>query len=286
MVIVSAAVLAAALWATADLERDVAALKKDQVPDNAWHAIDRLRRAGPEVIPLLEGALDSPDHTQRHLAASLLRHREDCPVSSRLIRVSVEALRHDDLPASLRDDEYHAAFWAINAGDSVEWLGTHASAASAEIRVALASTDQQQAFLAAVLCGHARLPGTIDGAARILIAHLSDNSIRGDGVLAAVALQRMGREVLPLLNAVRDAGDTQHKAFVLQIIRELEHPEDREGNTASARTLSNGPGSLGIGESSLANTPLSGDALRWNPVRAKPTSPQPEQPPAPRRQGT
>jgi len=286
MMIDPAVVLAASLWAAADLERDVAALKRDEVPDNAWQAIDRIRRAGPEVIPLLEGALDSPDHTQRHLAASLLRHRDDCPISSRLIRVSIEALRHDDLPASLRDDEYHAAFWAINAGDSVEWLGEHAKAASAEIRTALASTDPQQAFLAAVVCGHARLPGTLDGAARILIPHLSDNTIRGDGVLAAVALQRMGREVLPLLLVVRDAGDAQHKAFVRQIIQELEHPEDRTRNTASASTLSVGLKSLGIGEDSLANTPLSGDTLRWELKPVTQTSPAPVPSPAPRRLGS
>lgn len=255
---------------TTVLAQAIADLKDDDTSDNATFAISRLTFDTPDPVPALQQTLSSTDVQQRHLAAYILRLRDNAPVSPELIAVTIEALRSDVHPEATDPASLGAAMWARVTDDAVLWLHRHAHMAERGIRAALDSRDGRQRFLAAVICAHARLEGTSAQALRTMLPHLADNATQGDAVMAAVAIHRLGPKVLEDLRAWRHSGDAQTQALLAQIIRELEQPAARTMHREGVLTLNAPPLSVGLGEDALSDTPLSARSLQWPPAQNPP----------------
>ena len=100
-------------------------LKDDDIPYNAWHAMNELSSRLPDdsgAVNALIGALNSGDQQQRQAAAYLLApwaSQLDLSSDRRFLQVMVEALRDDDLSSNCKRA---ASFLLRNNSDAVEFL--------------------------------------------------------------------------------------------------------------------------------------------------------------------
>lgn len=203
--------------APADIRRWVDDLRDDDVPGNAGAAMACLLRAGAAALPALADTLVSPDRQQRHLAAVVLR-RVDAPPTHLLCTVSVEALERDV------SRELAATLAMPGAVSATRYLAAHARDARAALRFGLGSGDDQQRFLCAFLLACAGERDDVDRVSRELITHLGDNHIRGDAVMAANGLFRLGGSVGATLQSWQPYVDEQARSLLRLIELDLRHP--------------------------------------------------------------
>ncbi|MEZ5964745.1 MAG: hypothetical protein R3F56_12935 [Planctomycetota bacterium] len=187
-------------------------LRDDDIAGNAGIAMRRLREAGTAAVAALESALVSRDRQQRHLAAEVLRGLDVAP-SAGLCAVSVEALARE------MNDALTSTILAPTAVSATRYLASHAQAARDALRFGLGASDDQQRFLCAFLLACGGEPGDVQRVTRELVVHLADNHIRGDAVMAAHGLFRMGAGVRPLLQAWMPHVDEQARS-ILRLVDE------------------------------------------------------------------
>jgi len=216
---------------TRRIDQLIADLRADHHRFNAHQAMDQLLGVGRPAIPALQKALRSEDHQQRHMAADVLislgHGWRDDPVQVQptlaMLDVLIEGLRHDNLPRGYDRDEMRYSY-TFNARYGTEYLTRHIALAEPLLVKALHSDDGQQQFLAACLLGWAGRSQHVDTLAPILLAHLRDNTLASDGLLAAPALYRLGSTVIPHLEKARLSADAQQDKFIDLILLDLRDP--------------------------------------------------------------
>ena len=184
---------------------------------NAYRAARLLEQLWPQSNMALERMLGSGDAQARLIAADILRRKSITP-SQALLRACINDLRNDSSEVT----------WYLsqgNARSAAAYLVRWAQDAEPLLADAIRSDDRQQRLLAAAVAGHACRLSLIDQAAPVLIEHLRDNSMSGDAKVAAPALYRFGRAVLPHVQPYEDTHDPQLRAIVRSIIERLTHPE-------------------------------------------------------------
>ncbi|MFG0283643.1 MAG: hypothetical protein ACF8R7_04415 [Phycisphaerales bacterium JB039] len=206
-------------------------LRDDDQQYNGLHAMDMLRRLGPEAIGALEAALHSDDLQQRQLAASVLRAIPQYQPSARMLQVTVEGL------SSRARSWERDTFTPASLGRGVRYLSTLGDSAAWAIEDGLRSDDAQQRFACAVAAGFGRCDSLVDLAAPVLIEHLADNNLAGDARVAAPALLGLGEAARPWLEAFAEAPDRQQRDTVQLILLELDGPATTEAERARRRAL-------------------------------------------------
>jgi hypothetical protein len=205
-------------WSASVLAKGLADdLMNDQRRGNAQRAERLLWALWPESEPALEQMVQGPDVQARILAAAILRQRCLMP-SKRLLRACIEELRDDR-------NIVERYIGRGNSSAAADYLVIWADDAWELLEQAMKSDDMQQRLLAAAVAGHARLVRLIDLAAPILIEHVRENTIRGDAKVAAPALFRFGKDIVPYLQPYVDCEDAQLRATARCILERLEHPE-------------------------------------------------------------
>jgi hypothetical protein len=208
----------------ASIARLIADLADDDVPWNAHHAMWRLQEIGTAAEGQLEAALLSHDWQQRQIAAHCLRGLEDYEPSDRLLEVTVEGLRDDDLPAETREGRRVAYTYVFNAKYGMRYLLEHVRRAEPLLLDGLRSDDEQQRFLCAFILGYAGFSSGIPEGAPVLLAQLRDNDITDDAIMGAAALYRFGPEVMPHLLAALSEADDQQARLINLILLDLTDP--------------------------------------------------------------
>jgi hypothetical protein len=208
-------------------------LRSDNTPGNAGRAGYLLAGLGRAALPALERALASEDWQERQLAAAALRHIPWYDPSDRMLRVTVEGLRDDDLPmerASPMLRRRGAYTGVANACDGVAYLVDHPGGTGPILRAGMEKGDPQQRLLCAVVAGRAGMTELLPVAAPILIEHLRANHIAGDAKLATPALLAFGEGVVPLLGPVLDSPDRQQRELARLVLIDLGaiHPPDAD----------------------------------------------------------
>ena len=197
-----------------EVERLVNALIHDDVRRNAVEAYRRLQ-GHPEAKRRLERALHSYDRQQRQLAAMLIWPLGEAPTAP-LIEVSVEGLHADGLPFDRETNSYSDGI--DNAKSFFLRLRDYPSEARAALRRVIDSRDPQQRFLSAVLLachGDAQYAWR---ATSVLLQHLEDNEIHGDGILAAHALYKFGAPARAFLERARHSADAQARTLLDRVL--------------------------------------------------------------------
>ncbi|MFI4855144.1 MAG: hypothetical protein ACIAQF_09255 [Phycisphaerales bacterium JB065] len=224
------------------IEELIEDLRDDDVRWNAHDAIDAIWSMENPPIAELEQALHSDDWQQRQIAALLRwryipphswlrqskqvtedRRQEAEQISKRLIEVTVEGLRSDNLPYDKEQGRYLDVF---NASRGFLSLIYHADLAQEELEGALESDDYQQKFLSAVILGTGGVTASAEKAAPILIPHLRDNDIPEDARLAIYALHSLGESVIPLLEAALPTADKQQSDAILLLLLDFRDPPE------------------------------------------------------------
>ncbi|MEE2888369.1 MAG: hypothetical protein VX951_13145 [Planctomycetota bacterium] len=183
------------------IEALIADLEDDDVAWNAMNAQRELWDLGVTASPFLEGALDSPDEQQRHLAASMLRSQASLEVSDRLLRVSVEALSSNFNLTRIAGRHFKS--------HSFHFLLRHGELARRPLQDGLYNGDRQQRFLCAFLLAKTGCRDPFWVIAETLVPHLRHNNIMGDGMMAAHGLYCLGSAVLTILDRSGIAADGQ-----------------------------------------------------------------------------
>jgi hypothetical protein len=167
--------------------------------------------------------IDSADEQERRSVHDLLwasdrREVLDPATRHRLLQAAVA-----DLASSRRSGEATEAFHRLFA---------HANESTALLLAALNDSDERTRFLAAALLGCASREAAVERAAPILIAHLADNAIIGDGIVAARALWGFGDAALPAIDSALASGALDEQAK-----QALGYIRDRRRTTLSVVTL-------------------------------------------------
>ncbi len=231
--------LAACAWLVPTLARAqaeepsrlIADLRSDDVEWNAIHAYRILYSSADPPLAELESALESDDWQQRQLAAAVLWYHYDPPewrrargaaprghLTARLMEVTVEGLRSDDLPIERATGRCVTIF---NAREGFSRIRRHPKLAIEALANGLESEDRQQQLLCALLLGFAGAEAHADRAVPILLPHLRDNEIPEDAKWAAPALYRFGPVALPQLEGALADADDQQRALLKLIIDHL-----------------------------------------------------------------
>lgn len=208
----------------------VADLRHDAVRWNAIRAMDYLRKHRSAARPLLERVLDSPDHQQRQLAASLLRGVAAYRPTTRMLAVTIEGLRDDVLPLGKRPGEIRRTGTGDgNATSGVRWFlrdRARIRAAAGQLRAALDADDGQQRFLAAYLLGIGGRTAAAEEIFVVLAPHLCDNAISGDANMAAAAIHGLGPVIIPALRARLPFADRQEADLLRLVLHHLAGADD------------------------------------------------------------
>lgn len=194
-------------------------LVNDRSVGNATRAMKELSHLRAKAVPALEAALRSKNEQQRHFAAYVLRGFAPVRPSGKLLEVTVEGLRDDDIPEYSRKRPF-----VFNATDGVDFLLRHVDAAKTPLLEALDSKDGQQRYLAAYVIAMRQRSWQAVKVSGILIEHLEDNSIKNDASLSCSALARLGAAALPHLRQAAQSSDSQQGALVAMLIRDIEDP--------------------------------------------------------------
>lgn len=207
---------------------------------NAIRAVEALGALESPPLKELHAALDSSDWQQRQLAAGLLwdflhpqswhcrewpdwRREPQGEVTTRLIEVTIEGFRDDNLPYDQRSSRYMFAF---NAAEGFRHLRRHAKQAEAELAAGLTSDDYQQRFLCALVLGFGSVSSQAEPVARILLPHLRDNNIPEDAKWCTAALFRLGIDVAPVLEAALHKADNQQNDLLTLLLLDLQQPPE------------------------------------------------------------
>lgn len=197
------------------VDRLVDDLGSDKERWNAMRATGMLGQLYPASRAALEGALGSGDPQARHLAWEVLRDRCPGDPSEALL---IESVRQ------LGDDSGSGVTWYLRRGNQIraaEYLVGHARAVERLLVEALEDDDPQRNVLAASVLAEAGLGGASPEVARVLVEHLGDNTLGGDGCLAARALYVIGMDALPALDTAWTDPDPQRRAWARAIAAHL-----------------------------------------------------------------
>ncbi len=266
----------------------IAHLGEDDIPGNGEWAMQALANIGDAAMPALEAALDSTDWQRRQMAAFLLRgecfeyvsvdgrtrprlRREP---SDRLIEVTVEGLRDDNLPYDRRRGRETFLSNGFNGMAFLVCVGPRAVPACER---ALNSDDPQQRLLAAAALGMMGAAASIDRAAPVLINHLAGNAVPGDANLAAAALLGFGPAALVHLEQCAKSSDAQARRIGSSLSAWLRGTPLSGDQTAMLRSISGAPQ---IPDASVHMPEWNREAARWGRriTLAWPVSPPPGKP--------
>lgn len=205
-------------------------LRDDPFRFNAHEAMRELQKIGDVALPALRQALGADDWQQRQLAAHLLRRMDPEPPGDEMLRVCVEGLANDDLPYGPRrwPGIQGTRTYIPNANAGTLFLIDHAAAAEPWLLKAIEHGDAQQRFLSAFILGTAGRGEHAATVAAVLLPHLADNDIRGDGLMAGSALFRTGAAIEPYLRAARPEADEQAGPVIDLILHDLHDPPDTQ----------------------------------------------------------
>ena len=183
-------------------------LRADDVGSNARSARSYLYDHIEASKHLLAEVLTSDDQQQRDAAKDLLRNTVTTGDTYRLLlRLSV--------------DDLFGTQGRSRASRGFDYLLAHAADAESFLYEGMGRIDVRQRLLCAAIAGCTSRTRLIDRATPILAAHLADNAIANDGVLAARALAGFGPEVALRLEPLRQSADEQQRQAVEYIIRRL-----------------------------------------------------------------
>lgn len=171
----------------------------------------------------LTARIDSPDEQERRAAQDLLWASDRNEPLDRATRGRLLEAAIADLALTQRSGVATEAFHRLFA---------HADESAALWTAALDAADARTRLFAAALFGCAGRSEAVERAAPILIAHLADNEISGDGMLAARALWGFGDAALPAIDAALAGGRLDEQAR-----QALGYLADRRRTTLSAVVL-------------------------------------------------
>jgi hypothetical protein len=212
-------------------------LRDDDISWNGTEAMEALSSLGRGVRGRLEAALDSPDWQQRQLAAAVLRRSilpwggmegpvEDAP--DRLLAVTVEGLRDDDLPRQGAGGRRRAAFTNVaDAREGLWFLWNFRDRLGPHLGPAIASDDPQQRLLAAGLAARARIAALLPAAVKELGSHLADNEASGDARFAVRCLADAGEGARALVAPLADDADPQRALLARYVLWHLDGSDPR-----------------------------------------------------------
>lgn len=230
-------------------------------------AIGALLRLGQPASPELVLALYSPDREKRQRGAWVLQQQWDGWGGARdqgafhqLLRVSIEGLCKDHLPRwDLRANALHDDADVFNASASVRFLARHVLAAEEMLVTAMGSDDVQQRFLAACVLAFSQRSAHTDRICQILIPHLRDNQIPGDGAWARLALRSLGDFARAnILSALPVAVDAQQRTSLRLLERAT---RDSEGNVSTLSSGNQGVRASGVASGGLGTLGIDLDQL-------------------------
>ncbi len=246
----------------APAQHDVATLvdqlRHDEQDMNAVRAVKALGSLESPPLRELHAALDSSDWQQRQLAAGLLwdflhprswhwselpewRREPQGDVTTRLIEVTIEGFRDDNLPLDRRRSRYMFAF---NAAEGFRHLRHHAKQAETQLVAGLSSDDYQQRFLCALVLGFGGVSSQAEPVARILLPHLRDNDIPEDAKWCTAALLRLGERVMPLLESALPNADQQQGDLIELLLLDLKQPPRTDEELVSRKKYNSVAGSV------------------------------------------
>ena len=197
--------------ATVDLtkiEAWIRDLRDDHIRFNATWAESNLRTAGPAAHDALLRALAGGDVQQREIAGRILVVT-GAPPNPLVAAAAVDLLgdRGHDI------DHWRSA---------IRWLEEHPEAARPKLTWGLGSTHRRQRLVCAFVLARSGFDDPISR--RILMDHLGDNESRGDALMAAHGLFRIGPRVLPTLRAAMPYSDRQALSLLRLIELDLVDP--------------------------------------------------------------
>jgi HEAT repeat protein len=205
------------------LRRLVGHLASDDVGWNAHDSRDQLREMGEAAIPELERGLREGDYQVRQFAADVLAGLgPDYAPSHRFLEALVEGLADDEFPAGT--NTYNYLFNARRGLDYFCAFPEQIDRARPLMERALYAADPQQRFLCAFLLAGRGDTRHLPRLAKILIPHLRDNDMGGDGGMAAYALYRLGPGIRPQLAPLTRSDDAQQAELAALILYHLDHP--------------------------------------------------------------
>ncbi len=216
-------------------EQLVAALTSDNVRMNAERASWALLDTNNPPLRLLEKALDSHDYQQRQFAANILRYHSKKEPSLRLLEVTIEGLRDDNLPNDENPVRSTCNF-LFNAANGIRFLVRHIDIAKSLVMKGLDSEDQQQRFLCAYALGMNEITNRLKETVSILVFHLRDNEIPEDACMACAALFRLGPVTAPLLRSEKEL-DAQQVESIRLLLMDFESPPKTKHELAGRRSM-------------------------------------------------
>lgn len=184
----------------------VTCLRHNDFRGDADHARWILPQLIPEAEAALEGALDSPDLQERHVACRMLQRHGTSPPTRRMLEVCIEGLR-DDIK---RRPGYDTAeqLWGHVRG-CMEYLHEHGDESVELFWEAVRSENEQQRFLAAAGLCFLRRVDDLEDVVPILVERLGDNHANADAAVAACALVSLGDRVVPSMRVLMESVDVQ-----------------------------------------------------------------------------
>ena len=199
-----------------DADRLVTDLRNDDERFNATRAARELAYMRENSVPALTSAIASQDWQQRQIAGATLIIDSERQPTPELLEVLVEAMKDDALPRG-----EGSCTPVYNGADAFRYLAVHTSDAIEKLRVALASDDGQQRFLAAALLASADDAPSRKRSIQILLPHLRDNDILVDALLACSAMSGLDQSCAGQLHAAKESADLQQAALLNLIIARI-----------------------------------------------------------------
>jgi hypothetical protein len=222
----------------------IADLRSDAIRWNAHCALAAILyytsdefRYNQKLYAALENALDSDDWQQRQIAADILRNSKDYQPTDRLVEVTVEGSRDDDLPGWFLGEG--KMILLFNATEGMRYLLKHPKVGTPFLEAALESDELQQRFLAAFILGATGRAAKVERTVEILLPHLKNDSVRLNACLATHALYHLGKAAVPLLTPYRDGEDEQLRSAIRLILLDLESPPQTAGELLNRKKLHN-----------------------------------------------
>lgn len=207
-------------------------LKNDDIESNAADARWALRSIvdGPDEAakralgPLLEDAVATGDTQGAARAASLLYALDPEHPAEVLLRRALSLCR---LTPPNRADAQWRRPWSVQETSAI--LAQHKHRILDALTQALASDDARERFVAAwaLTTGDTQglNPATAQRIAEVMIPHLAENTIGGDGSAACASIYRAGPATLPALHAALANGpDEQQRDLLTRLIRDITQP--------------------------------------------------------------
>lgn len=185
----------------------LANLRDDDEPWNASHSATVLESL-EGVTSALAVTLGSDDSQARLFAAEILRRRGEGKDDPRYWSALVEGTQKHRLDHLFSPESLPA--W-------IDELCEHVERAETPLADALHAADEFQRYTAAYCLSHEPNGRYADRAVEILLPHLLDDDLEGNGTLAALAIQRYAKQVPGLLDACIGRVDAQGQRLLERV---------------------------------------------------------------------